>query len=57
MFTTYFLPLLAVVLLCAFWAIFQMWLARHDADAKSRSLKCGGCGRQDECDSAADRSN
>jgi len=54
--TTYLFPLLAMVLLCAFWAVFQVWLARHDRDAKTRSLKCGGCGRQDECDSAADRS-
>ncbi|MBT8109494.1 MAG: hypothetical protein KJO27_02100 [Gammaproteobacteria bacterium] len=46
---TYFLALLALVLLCGLWAIFQLWLARHDPDAKARSLKCGGCSRQDEC--------
>jgi hypothetical protein len=56
MITTYVLPLLAVIALCAFWAIFQVWLARHDPDAKARSLKCGGCGRKDECDGASDRS-
>lgn len=56
MLTSYFVPLLAVVLLCAFWAGFQIWLSRHDPDAKKRSLKCGGCGRQDECDSAGDPS-
>ena len=56
MMTTYLYPLLAVVLLCAFWAIFQVWLARHDPDAKTRSLKCGGCGRQDECNGTVDRS-
>ena len=51
--TNYLLPLLAVVLLCAFWALFQQWLARTDPDAKKKqSLKCGGCGRRGECDPA-----
>jgi len=49
MMTTYFLPLLSVVALCAFWAIFQVWLSRHDPDAKTRSRNCGGCVRQDDC--------
>ena len=44
--------LLAVVALCAFWAIFQLWLEKHDPDAQTRSQKCGGCGRKDECNSA-----
>ncbi len=48
--TDFLIPLLAVVLLCAFWAIFQVWLARHDPDSEKRSLKCGGCGRREECD-------
>ena len=48
--TSYFLPLLAIVLLCAFWALFQQWLSRVDPDAKARSLKCGGCGRRGACD-------
>ena len=56
MMTTYFFPLLAVVALCALWAIFQVLLSRHDPDAKKKSLKCGGCGRQDECDGAGDQS-
>ncbi|MDH3756693.1 MAG: hypothetical protein OEV10_04735 [Gammaproteobacteria bacterium] len=47
--TSYLLPLLAIVALCAAWAVFQQWLAVHDPDAKRRSLKCGGCGRRDEC--------
>jgi len=51
MLTTYIYPLLAVVSLCAFWAIFQTWLFKHDPDAERRSLKCGGCGREDECNS------
>ncbi len=48
--TSYLLPLLAIVLLCAFWALFQQWLSRVDPDVKKRSLKCGGCGRRGECD-------
>ena len=51
MLTNYILPLLAVVALCAFWAIFQTWLFKIDPDAKRRSQKCGGCSRQDECGS------
>ena len=51
--THYLLPLLAVILLCAFWAIFQLWLTRHDPDIEKRSTKCGGCGRQDECNRPA----
>ena len=50
MMTTYFFPLLAVVALCVFWAIFQVWLSKHDPDAKTKSAKCGGCGRRGECD-------
>ncbi len=56
MMTTYFFPLFAVIALCAFWAIFQVWLPRLDPDAKSRPLKCGGCGQQDECHGAGDQS-
>ncbi len=52
MLTTYVLPLLAVVALCAFWAIFQTWLFKHDPDAEQRSMKCGGCGATKECNSA-----
>ena len=37
-------------------AAVPQWLARHDPDAKERSLKCGGCGRKDKCDGASDRS-
>jgi hypothetical protein len=53
MLTTYILSLLAVVALCAFWAIFQVWLFKHDPAAERRSLKCGGCGREGECDGAS----
>jgi len=55
MMTTYFFPLLSVIALCAFWAIFQVWLSRHDPDAKTASRKCGGCVRQDECATVGDR--
>ena len=48
--TTYLLPLLAVVLLCACWALFQQWLAKVDPGVKEGSLKCGGCGRRGGCD-------
>jgi len=53
MMTTYLLPLLSVTALCVFWAIFQVWLSKHDPDAKNTSAKCGGCGRRDECGGAA----
>jgi hypothetical protein len=49
MLTAYFLPLLAVIALCAFWAVFQLWLSKHDPDAATKSQKCGACGRKDEC--------
>jgi len=54
MMTTYFFPLLSVIALCAFWAIFQVWLSRHDPDVKTTSPKCGGCVRQDECATVGD---
>ncbi len=41
--TSYLVPLLAIVLLCALWAIFQLWLSKHDPDATTRSTKCGAC--------------
>ena len=48
--TSYLLPLLAIVALCAAWAIFQLWLDKHDPDThKKRSLKCGACSRKDDC--------
>ncbi len=41
--TSYLVPLLAIVLLCALWAIFQLGLSKHDPDATTRSTKCGAC--------------
>jgi predicted permease len=52
MLTSYILPLLAVVALCAFWAIFQTWLFKHDPDAERRSQSCGGCSGQGNCSNA-----
>ena len=52
---TNLISLLAVVALCAFWAIFQLWLEKHDPDGAARSQKCGGCGRKGECNSAGSR--
>ncbi len=47
---SYAIPLLAIILLCAGWALFQVWLDRHDPDAKRRSLRCGDCGCEEPCD-------
>jgi hypothetical protein len=40
---------MAMTNLLALRAIFQLWLEKHAPDVKTRSQKCGGCGRQDEC--------
>lgn len=37
------LVLLAVVALCAGWAVFQIWLARHDPEANQCLRNCGTC--------------
>ena len=47
---TYLISLLAIVALCAFWALFQQWLSEVDPDARKRSLKCGACPRRGDCD-------
>ena len=49
----YVAPLFAIVLLCGCWALFQVWLARQDPELHSRSLKCGNCNCDDECEKAA----
>jgi len=49
---TNLLALLAIIALCAFWGIFQLWLEKRDPDAAERSQKCGGCGRKDKCQGA-----
>jgi len=50
---TYLIALLAVVALCAFWALFQVWLSRHDPDGEKRPLKCGACGCEKDCEEEA----
>ncbi len=45
----YLMPLLAIVILCGAWAVFQIWLDKQDPEAKRRSLKCGACDRKDGC--------
>ena len=47
--SSYLLPVLAIAALCAAWGAFQIWLDKQDPDAKRRSLKCGACGRKDDC--------
>lgn len=42
----YLIALLAVVALCGAWAVFQVWLSRHDPEANQRLRKCGDC----DCD-------
>ncbi len=51
--STYLIPLLAIIALCAFWGIFQLWLGKVDPDAGERPQKCGACGRRDDCGSHA----
>ena len=40
---TYIISLLGLVALCVFWAVFQLWMDKHDPDAHKPSAKCGGC--------------
>ena len=44
--TTYLVPLLAFVALCASWALFQLWLAKTDPEAAERGNRCSGCNGQ-----------
>jgi hypothetical protein len=48
--TTYLYVLLAFIVLCAFWAGFQIWLTKHDPELGKRALKCGNCGCDKGCD-------
>ena len=39
----YLLPVLAMIALCAGWAVFQIWLSKHDPDANQCLRNCGSC--------------
>ena len=49
---TYLYILLAFIALCAFWAGFQIWLTKLDPELGKRSLKCGNCGCDKQCESS-----
>jgi hypothetical protein len=42
------LGLLAFIVLCAGWAVFQVWLSRHDPEANQCLRNCGSC----KCDNS-----
>ena len=48
----YLIALIAVIALCAAWAVFQIWLSRHDPEANQCLRRCGDCG----CDRSEKRS-
>lgn len=52
---SYVYGLLTMVALCAFWALFQSWLFRHDPDAERRASKCEGCNCSTPCEDSADK--
>jgi hypothetical protein len=39
----YVIALIAVVALCGAWAVFQIWLSRHDPEANQCLRRCGDC--------------
>jgi hypothetical protein len=38
------LAILALVVLCGAWVLFQRWLGRVDPDGQTIEDRCGGCG-------------
>ena len=50
----YLVPLLVIVALCAGWAVFQLWLSRHDPDVAERMQKCGNCSCDTPCEESGD---
>ena len=44
------LALIIFVGLCAAWALFQLWLSRHDAEVAERLNKCGNCSCDKPCE-------
>ena len=52
----YLVALLAIVVLCAGWGIFQLWLSKHDPELAERANKCGNCScdkKSGDCSNAA----
>ena len=52
----YVIALLAIVVLCAGWGIFQLWLSKHDPELAERANKCGNCScdrKSGDCSNAA----
>jgi hypothetical protein len=52
----YLVALLAIIVLCAGWGIFQLWLSKHDPELAERANKCGNCScdrKSGDCSNAA----
>ena len=45
---SYLAGLLTFIALCAGWAVFQVWLSKHDPEANQRLRKCGECNCDDD---------
>ena len=54
---SYLVALLAIIALCAGWAVFQLWLSRQDPDAGERMQKCGNCACEKPCDESDEESS
>ncbi|MCU7938190.1 MAG: hypothetical protein KZQ64_07435 [gamma proteobacterium symbiont of Bathyaustriella thionipta] len=42
---THILSLIALIVLCVLWIVFQQWLAKQDPKYKGYQAGCGGCSR------------
>ena len=49
--THYLVVLLAIAALCAGWALFHLWLSKHDPELAARANKCGNCSCERKGDS------
>lgn len=52
----YLVALLAIIVLCAGWGVFQLWLSKHDPELAERANKCGNCScdrKSGDCSNAA----
>lgn len=52
----YLIGLAAIVILCGGWAVFQVWLSRHDPEAAGRINRCGNCSCERHCEADNPRS-